>query len=675
MIPWTSSLPEDDLQSFENNTDDGGPPLSTEEEKEATLTAESSQLQTAPPPRKTGSKVGAGLAVLLLVVMGALAGAAVLPAAREKGLLGKIAQPLHPPGELQRVAEAKRREERPGAQVGRKPGERSREESAKAAQKAKAPKPVVTAEERALIQAKLKKMLELSSAAEGLACAIQTQKAEKVADAVEKQVKKAEELSKKPGREDSVEKRLQEALKQLRSLDLMALGRGESLAAAAAKLPQFPTVWDARSDIGQHISPTGMLDHEDTLHRLLIMFNSMSSASVEMRQYFEQTKEAFLSRKRFEGEDDAELLTENTENIYFMDTFIESERKFCALAGKLKDCIYEGLRAKGLKELEDRLLPLQEDFTNTQILLEMAKNKYNAGDEISLETESSLRSAETKVEMAHDLIIALREQVDLVETKSHAEALNAYQAAQEMAEKARALVDDLKAVADAVDGLSGDPESLSKDTLIGMAKHIHDACIIESDAASRFLESVRCRAARGVYVGNQSLTEMFHVLQAEVFDEVLSQMRSIKSKVGTIVSQSWAAFHQSQGAKDSTAALDALKTQAKVLAQLVNAKAEARLLVLDSKLLDLLEEDMDLLQKASNYARVREFPNQSRVAELMEFYDADFENANTAAVEAKTIAGVTRGMVKMRMAMIALYRTITAQSMGLQISDNHGILF
>lgn len=673
-MPWTNSLHEDDLQSFENNTEDGAPPSSTEDEKEATLTTESSQVQSAPPPRKTGSKVGAGLAVLLLVAMGALAGAAVHPAAREKGLLGKAPQPLHPPGELQSLAEAKKEEERPGAQVGRKPGERPREGSAKAAQKLKAPKPVVTAEERALLQAKLKKMQELSTAAESLACAIQTQKAEKVADEVESHVKKAEALINKPGREDSVEKCFRKALKQLQSLDLMALGRGESLAASAAKLPEFPTLWEAISDIIQYISPTGMLDHEDTLHRLLIMFNSMSSASVEMRKYFEQTNEAFLSRKRFESENDGAFLTENTENIYFMDSFIESEKKFCVLGGKLKECIYDGLRAKGLKALEDQLLPLQEDFTNTQIRLEMAKNKYNAGDEVSHETESSLRSAEAKFEEAHDLIIKLRDQVEMVERKSHQEAFEAYQVAQEMAAKARALVNDLKSVADSLEGLSGDPESLSKETLKGMAKHIHDACIFESDAATRFLESVRCRAARGVYVGNQSLTEMFHVLQAEVFDEVLSQMRSIKSKVGTIVSQSWAAFHQSQAANDSAAALDAMKTLTKVLAQLVNAKAEARLLVLDSKLLDLLEEDMELLQKASNYARVREFPNQSRVAELMEFYDADFENANTAAVEAKTISGVTRGMVKMRMAMIALYRTITAQSMGLQIDEGQATL-
>ncbi|CDJ41767.1 hypothetical protein, conserved [Eimeria tenella] len=654
MTTWTKSLPDEDLQSLDTaaysdsvHTDNGAV-------EPGALDNLQLQLQSAEASQKAKVKTSVGVVLLLLLASGLLAGKAIFCPLPGKYVLGENEPPLHPSVESREACQAlnavgAREEEQ------RKPSDRAREEAA--AKDALAP-------EKALMQLKLEKIQELFAYAESFVYVIGTEEAEKLADNVEQQLGKAQSLSKEPGKLEAIEECLQDAVKNLRNLDRLAGKHCEFLISVEGKSGEFPSLWDTEPAADFASFEDGGLDPVDTVHRMVIMFNSMQQAFQKVGESFEKVSRVLLAKKHFNTEEDTQLVEDKLDDLHFLNSSIKSKNGFHELARKLKADIHEGIRAKELRSLEEEMLLLLRDFTPIQLSAKLARKANEMKVKASLVEAFELSFVEEKAKEVNGLLATLHQQVTQVETTSGENMFYAVNKAQETAQEARELLHALREQAKTLlPVLPSSLFSLRKLMFVEETERIHDLCILEGKVILSILEDARFRAQKWLDPEDYSPGH-FHQLGSEIFEGLLSNIRQLKGEVGTRVSRSRMAFIESQEAENPDAALTAMKSQARYLVQLVKVKEEARLVLLDIKSLELLRKDIDLLQAAGLIARLCKVSNTFAAMKLLSSVAKDYSKAHKSVMDAKTLVEVSDNMVRLRSAVTAMYSAVAAHKTG-----------
>ncbi|CDJ70041.1 hypothetical protein, conserved [Eimeria necatrix] len=654
MTTWTKSLHDEDLQSLDTATYSDSAHTDNGAAEPEALDSFQVQLQSAEASQKAKVKTSVGVVLLLLLASGLLAGKAILPPLPGKDVLGKNEPPPHPSVESREAQQAlnavEAREEEQ-----RKPSDRAREEDA--AEKALAPR-------EALMQRKLEKIQELFASAESFVYVIATEEAETLADNVEQQLVKAQSLSREPGKLEAVEECLQDAVKNMRNLDYLAEKHCEFLISVEEKSREFLSLWDseAAADFASFVDDG--LDPADTVHRMVIMFHSMQHAFQQVGESFGKVSRVLLARRRFDTEEDTQLVDDKLDDLHFLNSSVKSKNGFHELAGKLKTDIHEGIRAKELRSLEEELLLLQRDFTPIQLSAKLARKANEMKVKASLAEAFELSFVEEKAKEVNGLLATLREQVTEVESTSGENVFQAVNQAQETAQEARELLYALREEAKTLlPALPRSLFSLRKLMFVEETERMHDLCVLEGKEILNILEEAKARAQKWLDPEDYSPGH-FHQLGTEVFEGLLSTVRQLKGEVGSRVSRSRMAFMESQEAESPEAALSVMKSQTRSLVQLVKVKEEARLVLLDIKSLELLKKDIDLLQAAGVVARLCKVSSTFAAVKALKSVAKDYSKAHKALMDAKTLVEVLNNILRLRSAVTAMYSAVAAHKTG-----------
>ncbi|CDJ54007.1 hypothetical protein, conserved [Eimeria brunetti] len=506
---------------------------------------------------------------------------------------------------------------------------------------------------------KLQKVRALLPSASRLAAAIGTTDAQKFLGTVQKASSEAEFAAEYALSSKSLGASFNGAMDALRSLHRLALQQATALAQDGAEVPVFSLVEPGEGESWVE-DELGHILEGDTVLPFTLYLRSLQQSVIDISRRFEDARERLLAKAEFSDEGDEQMLVSATSELEWLLALSEKKRQVVQKATTVKGCAICGVRIHLKCHLEEWIRSIRGSAELLHAYVGLVSNSLEASFQDpsstahTVEDSSNAYTLSKKLADVKKLVGEMRKLKQAVhERTSVASAAADFKKAEQLMGEAQTLLDDCwettKSLPSPNDVL-GTADSALLERTAAKAQVFAD----EQNAAIGASLSIVYRRCSDAIQERDKVTGNTKHISPSVAERLRAGAMATEKKVAVHYQEMQKIATQLQGTHDLKDAISLLENLEEHLPALVECNKRALLLVLESYLQTLLEEDIQASLKAATRAFSSKLILSGPNKVLFEKVRGRFNRAKTAASEATNLTEAAQAAAKIRMHAEAL---------------------
>ncbi|CDI86511.1 hypothetical protein, conserved [Eimeria praecox] len=499
---------------------------------------------------------------------------------------------------------------------------------------------------------RLQRVRVLLPAASRLAAAVGTTEAQKLLGSVQKAFSEARSAAESD--EKRLESSLNDGMQALRSLHQAALQQAKVLAQDGAQVPVF-SLLESEEVEGSMENELEHVIEGDTVLPFMVYLRSLQESVIGLSRRFEDAHERLLAETHFADERDEYMLVSAVAELEWLLSLGERKRQVIQRATTLKGCAICGIRIHLRCHVEEWMRTLQGSMELLQAYVGLVSNAIQSSFEnpnpleLAEEDSSSVHNLRRKLTEVKELLSELRKaKQDVHASTSVGSAAAAFKKAEQIKGEAQTLLDDCWDTTKVLP--SPNHELTTSDTAL-LARSATKALVIadeENAAIGASLSTVYSRCSDALQKSDTAMANAKHINPA-VAEQLRAHAKETEDRVALHMKRIQHSATQLQSTEDLTDAIMLLEDLGEHIPVLVECNKRAVLLVLESYLHTLLEEDIQASVKAAAHAFSSKLTLTGPNKMLFEKLQRRFNKAKMAATKAANLTEAAQAAAKIRM--------------------------
>ncbi|CDJ59919.1 hypothetical protein, conserved [Eimeria maxima] len=480
----------------------------------------------------------------------------------------------------------------------------------------------------------------LLPAASRLAAAIGTSEAENILSSVHKSFSVVGHTAGLALDSKRIEDSIKSGLQGLRLLHTVALRHAAALADDGTLVPSFSVL--ESEEVGTWVEDEIKHVFEgDTVLPFIVYMHSLKQSVIDISQRFTRARDRLSMVTPFRDERDEDRLISAAAELDWLLSLGERKRQMIERAATLKDCAISGVRIHLKYHVEEWIRTLQGSLELVHAHVDLVSNDLESSFENSstlehaVEDTGNIHTIRRKLAKVNDLLQGMRRAKQAVHESTSVEiGVSAFKEAEQLMKEAQDLVDDCWEAANTLS--SRQVELSSSDVALLESAAAKTRVIVDEQKASivASLSIVHNRCLDALHGDGTMMASAKHI-NSSVAEHLRSQAFSIEQMVASryqgmqnIATQ----LRETKDLKDATSLLENLEEYLPIFVEL---NKRAVLLVLESYLHIMLEDDIQASVKIATRASSSKFlitgPNRMHFEDLRLQFDDAKKMANNAS--------------------------------------------